>query len=492
MDLKEVLKDVNIISKHCVGNIDIKGITADSRLVREGYCFIAVKGPNTDGHIFIKDALQRGAVVIIGELRSYAQEGSGYKINNGIPYVEVKNSHDALVSISKTFYSNPSESVRVIGVTGTNGKTTTVYLLESILKAQGFCPGVIGTINYKIKDRIIPAINTTPGPVELQSLLALMRDEGCLYCCMEVSSHSLDQGRVEGINFRCAIFTNLTQDHLDYHKTMENYFRAKAKLFETLPINSSAVLNIDDECFEMLSKMTKAKIITYGFDERADIHPLDISYSTSRTLGKIITPVGTIEIESRLAGRYNTYNIMGCIGAGICEGIKKQNIEQGIRLMGGIPGRLEPVENNLGISIYVDYAHTDEALKSVLQTLKEIKKHNRLIVVFGCGGDRDKTKRPKMGSVASLNADYVVVTSDNPRTENPESICRDIEKGMDSKSNYTIIIDRREAIRFALNNAKQGDIVLIAGKGHEKYQIFKDTVVPFDDKQEAKEIADSR
>ncbi|MBA2123686.1 UDP-N-acetylmuramoyl-L-alanyl-D-glutamate--2,6-diaminopimelate ligase [bacterium Unc6] len=478
MELQNLLKNISVIFKNCNSSIDIKGIVSDSRLVREGYCFVAVKGVHTDGHRFIKDAVHRGAVVVVCE----------EKVNNGVSYVQVKDSHKSLISILKTFYFNPSESLRVIGVTGTNGKTTTTYLLESVLKTQGFSVGVIGTISYRFKGRSIPATNTTPGPVELQALLASIRDQDCKYCCMEVSSHSLDQGRVDGINFRCAVFTNLTPEHLDYHKDMNSYLDAESKLFEMLSNNSYAVLNIDDNSFNILSQRTKVSIMTYGFGNNAQIYPVDIKILKSGMYGSINTPVGLLRIESNIIGRYNVYNIMGCIGAAICEGVKKENIEEGIKALKGIPGRMEPVENNKGIMIYVDYAHTDDALKNVLQTLKDIKKDGRIIVVFGAGGDRDKTKRPKMGKTAGEGADYVIITSDNPRTENALDICKDIEAGLNHSVDYNIIVDRKEAIRTAIQNAKQGDIVLIAGKGHETYQTLKDTVVPFDDREEAGNI----
>jgi len=405
-------------------DLSVKGITCDSKAVRDGFLFVAIKGSRDDGHCFIDEALKNGAAAIVAQIPARKEE-----IPKDSSWITVENTRRALAALAGEFYGHPSKKLKVIGVTGTNGKTTTTYLIENLLKEAGFKVGVIGTINYRYKEKIIPAINTTPGPLEIQSLLAQMLQEGIDYVIMEVSSHALDQERVDGLHFTGAIFTNLTQDHLDYHATMEEYFQAKAKLFQSLPVDATSIINSDDAYSRRLLDLSKTKIITYGLDSPAAITARDIRFDIQGTRFIAKIPKDELEIKTQLIGRHNVYNILAAVSLAVAEDLPPKIIKNAINKFTLVPGRLERIDCQRGFCVFVDYAHTDDALKNVLLALKELAQA-RTIVVFGCGGNRDKKKRPKMGEVASTLADFAIVTSDNPRNEEPEEIIKDIVRGI--------------------------------------------------------------
>lgn len=499
MRLKALIESLEVIKADNLSDFSVKGITDDSRKVQEGFLFAAVKGKKQDGNKFISEAIARGAKAIVtqcqvspltaGQASVPECFGTG-KCQDSISVIKVKDTRKALADLAAEFYGYPSRKIKCIGVTGTNGKTTITYLLESIFKQAGFNCGVIGTINYRFNHKLIPASNTTPNPVYLESILADMAGARVNCCALEASSHALEQQRVAGINFKYAIFTNLTSDHLDYHKNRNYYFAAKAKLFKMLNKDGSAIINIDDNYGRKLLKRTKAKIITYAIDRRADIRAEEIKLNFDGAEFKVATKKGVFLVKTKLIGRHNIYNILAAVAVALSEGIGRKDIEKGIYNLDKVSGRLEGISGDFPFKVFVDYAHTEDALKNVLISLGKIKK-NRVIVIFGCGGDRDRTKRPKMGRVASNLADFVVVTSDNPRTEAPDKIIKEIVSGI-KKKNFIVIPDRYLAIEKALSMAKADDIVLIAGKGHEQYQVFKDKTVHFDDRQVAGKILDEK
>ena len=481
MELQDLIDSIEIAESYDLSGFEIKGITDDSRKLKQGFLFVAVKGEKEDGNSFIDEAIKKGAKAIVFQ-------GSGVRVKclGEVIFIEVKDARAALAKLAAKFYNYPSQKIKCIGITGTNGKTTIAYLLESILKQAGFNCGVIGTVNYHFNDKIIPAPNTTPNPIILESLLSQMCASGVNYCALEVSSHSLEQQRVAGIDFRYAVFTNLTSDHLDYHGNRLYYFAAKAKLFKMLNKHAHAIINIDDEYGLKLLKTTSAHVITYGIDNNSDVRAQDLKLASEGTEFKVTTAKGEFSIKTKLIGKHNVYNILSAIAVASSENISLENIVKGIESLEKVSGRLEKVEGDYPFSIFVDYAHTEDALKNVLISLSKIK-HNKIIVVFGCGGDRDRSKRPKMGYTASALSDFVIVTSDNPRCEDPDKITDEIISTI-KKENFTVIPDRYSAIEKALFMAEMGDIVLIAGKGHEQYQIFNDKTIHFDDREAAKEI----
>lgn len=457
-------------------NVDIQSIATDSRCVVRESLFVALPGSTSHGAHFIEEAIQRGASsIVVG--RDYAPSGR----YSHICFVVVDNPKEALREAVRQFYGNPSLKVKTIGVTGTNGKTTITYLIESILKKAGKPCGVVGTINYRVGDRAYPSHNTTPGLIDNQVFLSNLAKENIDYCVMEVSSHALDQGRVDLIDFHAAIFTNLTSDHLDYHKTRENYFLAKAKLFAPLSLKATAIINSDDEYATRLLSLTKSKVLTYGIYQPSDFVVKHIELDMSGTTFTCHYPQGKIRLHSPLVGLHNAYNVVAALAFGLCENIPLEAIRQGIENFHCVPGRLERVSCGQNFSIFIDYAHTEDALRNALKALRHFAK-GKIILVFGCGGDRDKTKRPLMGKVASELAHFSIVTSDNPRGEEPQGIINEILPGFKNK-NYTAIVDRKEAIATALTMAKRDDVVLVAGKGHETYQIFKDKTIPFDERE---------
>ena len=457
-------------------DLEIETICCDSRKAIKNSLFVAVAGVASDGADFIEMAIERGACVVVTSKKS--PDHARY---SNICFVYVTDARACLRDITIRFYDNPSKKLRVIAVTGTNGKTTITYLIESILhQAEKIC-GIIGTVNYRIGENVLPAGNTTPGFLEIQQLLARMVDQGSEYCVMEVSSHALDQGRVEGIDFRTAIFTNLTSDHLDYHHTRENYFAAKAKLFIGLSSESCAVINADDVYGRKLFSKTKANIITYGIDREADVMAKNIEMDLAGTKFKIVCPEGEVIIRTKLVGKYNISNILAAFSAGLAEKISLEKIKNGIESLTLVPGRLEAVDCGQDFTVLIDYAHTADALENVLTAIRKTM-DTKIILVFGCGGDRDKTKRPVMGKVASQLADFTIITNDNSRSEEPEAIIQQIVDGFEG-DHYEVIVSRQEAIHKALGVAKAGNVVLIAGKGHETYQIFKDKTINFDERK---------
>ena len=462
-------------------NLEIKGVTCNSKEVKPGYAFVAIKGSCQDGNRFIKEAVARGAGIIIVEKKIPKIKIIFAKTK----LVAVDDCRKFLAQAALKFYGSPADKIKVIGITGTNGKTTVSYLIEAIAKECGHPCGVIGTINYRFKGKVIAAKNTTPGPEQLQKLLAQMYARGVKYCAMEVSSHALDQDRVAGINFSQAVFTNLTQDHLDYHKNFENYFSAKAKLFSGLPEKSCAIINADDQYACRIKQLTKARIITYGVEKEAMVIAKNINFGMQSTEFSLATPKINLKVKTHLVGRHNIYNILAAVCWGLSENLPTAKIKSAIEKFKNVPGRLEKINCKKGFNIFVDYAHTPDALFNVIRSLRQLVE-GKIMVIFGCGGERDKLKRPQMGKIVNDLADYAIITSDNPRSENPDQIIKDIQKGME-KNNYLIIPQRLAAIRKGLSLANKGDCLLIAGKGHEDYQILKNKIIHFSDRKAAED-----
>jgi len=493
----------NFPGKDIAWNTDIAGVAYDSRNVKEGYLFVAMKGEKYDGHDFIGDVIRKGAAAIVHE-RDTEEMTQPQQLSP--LYVHVENSRSVLACIANNFYERPSECVTLTGITGTNGKTTTSYILKSVLESWGRKVGLIGTIQYMIGDRVYPALHTTPESLEFQSLLRDMFLSGCSHVISEVSSHALAQYRVDGTVFRTAVFTNLTRDHLDFHKTMENYFVAKGKLFtELLDKKGTAVMNSDDPYGKRLVSVlrilkTGPAILTYGIEQGADLIAGKIVTSFRGLTFKISFMGENYEVTSRLAGMPNVYNILSAVAASISLGVPWQVILDGVQKTDNIAGRFEKVEAGQKFLCVVDYAHTEDALERLILTAREITGKQsgpgarcspQVITVFGCGGDRDRGKRPVMGAIATRLSDFVIVTSDNPRSEEPLAIIKDIAAGVAGK-NYLVEPDRKEAIRKAVNMANEGDIVLIAGKGHEDYQEIKGVRHPFSDRDVAIDLIKER
>lgn len=478
MNIKDVLKGVQVVKAAGAAPdaVDISSLACDSRDAAAGALFVAVRGAQQDGHLYIADALQRGAAAVVFQDAAFFP-----KQGVCVPFIQARDSKVALARAAGNFFGEPYRHIRCVGITGTNGKTTTSYLVRSILNAAGLKCALIGTIGYRIDDTNVPSQNTTPGILELHQLLRRMIDSGNQYVAMEVSSHALDQDRVEGMVFRAALFTNLTQDHLDYHKDMEAYFRAKEKLFfEHVESDSHLIVNTDDPFGRRLYDSLKGHRVGYGFVD-TDVSVVSHRISRDATQATIKTPKGSLEISSGLVGRYNLYNILAAVAFAVSEGLGLDIVREGIERVPCVPGRLERIDAPQGFSVFVDYAHTDDALKNVLESLRSIIHNGRIVTVFGCGGDRDRGKRPKMGRVASALSDHCIITSDNPRSEDPHAIIAEIASGF-IEQNYEIEPDREAAIRRALAWAKPGDFVLLAGKGHETYQVIKDNILDFDDK----------
>ena len=486
MKAKELIKSLDTVKSCCsLKDFEVKGISCNSKTVGKDFIFVAIKGNHQDGSEFIDEAIENGAKAIVIDTGSAGFAGQ----KAGVYFIKVKDARRALANLAGDFYGNPSGKIKVVGVTGTNGKTTITYLIEALLKEAGAHPAVIGTINYRFKNKEIPSKNTTPGPIELESMLACMLKEGISYVAMEVSSHALDQDRTMGIKFHSAIYTNLTQDHLDYHKTLKDYFLAKAKLFKAIGSDAFAVINNDDKYSAKLKTSTKARIVTYGIKNKSQVMAKNIKFDVMGTEFELAAGKLKANFKLKLIGKHNVYNILAAVAWGLNEGIDINTIKSSMESFSLVPGRLERVDAGTGFSIFVDYAHTEDALKNILFSLRLLSK-KRIIVVFGCGGDRDKTKRPKMGRVVSELADYAIITSDNPRSEDPLRIIEDIRGGM-LKKNYSVIPERLEAIKRSLSIARQGDVVLVAGKGHENYQILKDKALHFDDRKAIRECLKS-
>jgi len=460
---------------------EVRSLAYNSQRVESGAVFFAIQGENSDGHHFVPQALERGAVAVVSE-RS-APDGME------VPWVQVSKIRRVLSDAARAFYGHPERALRLVGITGTNGKTTTSYLLESILRAAGIGVGLFGTIEYHVAGKTLPAPNTTPESLDLTSYLADLRDAGDSIAVMEVSSHALAQERVWGFPFTAAIFTNLTRDHLDYHHTMEEYFRAKLRLFEGLgtPPPELAVVNTDDSWGRRLIESSSSRIVTFGSSSEAAVHPKRVSGDGNGLKAVVITPQGPLDIVSPLVGRPNLMNILGAVAAAQGLGMSAESIQRGVAALGSVPGRFERVEAGQPFLVVVDYAHTDDALRNVLTTVREFAR-GRVIVVFGCGGDRDRSKRALMGEAAGSLADLVVLTSDNPRSEDPLMIMNDALVGLQRTGrSYLLEVDRAAAIHRALERAHAGDLVVIAGKGHETYQVLKDRTIPFDDRRLARQ-----
>jgi UDP-N-acetylmuramoyl-L-alanyl-D-glutamate--2,6-diaminopimelate ligase len=461
-------------------DLEVKGITSNSKEVKKGFLFVAIKGNRQDGNHFIQEAITSGAGIIVVE-----KEVPQIKALAKAVFLVVHDCRKFFAQATHKFYGAPSNKVKVVGITGTNGKTTISYLIEAMAKESGYECGVIGTINYRFKGKATIAKNTTPGAGQLQSLLMRMHAQKVKYCAMEVSSHALDQERVAGINFSHAVFTNLTQDHLDYHKNLENYFLAKAKLFCALPPTSWAIINNDDKYNNRIKRLTRARVLTYGIKNKSDLMAKQINFGMHSTEFCLVAPDINIRIKTKLVGRYNVYNILAAASWGISEKLPILDIKSAIEKIKNVTGRLERINRSKGFSIFVDYAHTPDALFNVISALRPLVK-GKIIVVFGCGGERDKLKRPQMGKVVTELADYAIITSDNPRSENPGQIIKDIQQGI-QKSNYCLVPGRGEAIRKGLSLIDKGDCLLIAGKGHEDYQILKNKVLKFNDRKVVRE-----
>jgi UDP-N-acetylmuramoyl-L-alanyl-D-glutamate--2,6-diaminopimelate ligase len=456
----------------------LAGITADSREVQPGWAFVAIPGVKVDGHTYIAQALARGASVLV------VDRPLDLTTRTLACCLRVPDSRHALAHMAAAFFGHPSRQLRLIGVTGTNGKTTSTYLLEAVLLAHGLTPGVIGTVTYRYADHEWPADQTTPAAEDIQRLLRQMVDAGVSDCALEVSSHALAQHRVWGCQFAAALFTNLTQDHLDYHADMAAYFAAKARLFTTYQ-PGVAVLNYDDPAGEQLMHETRAPVITYGFSPASDVSVEHLAMDASGIDLTVRMERQPVTVHSQLIGRHNVYNILGVLATVNGLGLGIEQTVQGIERLRTVRGRFERVDRGQPFSVLVDYAHTDDALRNVLQAARGIAT-GRILVVFGAGGDRDRGKRARMGRVAAQYADLAVITSDNPRTEAPMAIIRAIEGGfreLGRASQYRLIEDRAGAIHEAIGLARAGDVVLIAGKGHETYQIVGDERFSFDDRQ---------
>jgi UDP-N-acetylmuramoyl-L-alanyl-D-glutamate--2,6-diaminopimelate ligase len=492
-DLHDALRGAGLVTAGGAGmpgpRTPVTGIAYDSRRVEPGHVFVALRGRLADGTAFAHQAIERGAMAIVSERARPSTLDA--------PWVVVRDARLALALLAAAFHRHPSSEMQVIGITGTNGKTTTAYLIGSILDAANVRCSVLGTVGYRVGDETRSAVHTTPEAPELQALLRESVDRGCGACAMEVSSHALSLRRVDGMTFAAAVFTNLTRDHLDFHSDMEAYFQAKRRLFEMLPRQAPSLINADDPRGTSLAQ-SGGRPVTYAITHPADITPGPLSFSLEGLTFDVRTPRGTIHVRSALIGRPNVYNILAAVSTATALGVSFDAIERGVRALESVPGRFQVVSGSKDeVTVVVDYAHTDDALRNLLETARPLAR-GRLITVFGCGGDRDRTKRPLMGAVAGRLSDLVLITSDNPRSEDPARIMEEIQRGITadtwrgSSQKPFAIVDRREAIAKAIELARPGDLVLIAGKGHEKYQVINDRVFPFDDVAVARETLGHR
>lgn len=489
MRLRQLIEGLGKVET--VGSLDreVNGIAYNSRCVTPGKVFVAIRGAEADGHNYIADAIERGAVAIVCERKGT----SGGKVAR----VVVPNTRKALSIMAETFYGHPSSMLKMVGVTGTNGKTTTTFLAKGILEKAGIRTGLLGTIRYEIGDQIIPAQRTTPESLEIHQMLSKLLAAKGECCVMEVSSHALEQRRVAGIQYNTGVFTNLTRDHLDYHKTMEQYFESKKRLFTEGACERgkfNTVINVDDPFGrELLGVLKGSNLFSYGLREKADISATDIKLSPNKTTMKVHAFGDVFNLETPLIGRYNVLNTLAAIGIALSLGVKTDVIAEALVGVQQVPGRLERVEAGQPFSVLVDYAHTDDALLNVMTTMREITE-GRLLLAFGCGGSRDTGKRFKMGEVAARLADYTVITTDNPRKEEPAAIAAQIEEGYRSfrLDGYEVELDRTLAIERIIEMAGARDTVLLCGKGHETYQEFSRVVVPFDDRQHVLSALENR
>ncbi|SFX27002.1 UDP-N-acetylmuramoylalanyl-D-glutamate--2,6-diaminopimelate ligase [Thermoactinomyces sp. DSM 45891] len=483
MILQNVIQ--SLLLKQVSGDVavEISGVEMDSRQVKPGNLFIAVRGFTVDGHRYISQAVQRGAVAILVE--------EMVEVPSHITVVQVPDTRRAMAIVADIYYGHPTHELKLIGITGTNGKTTTSTLLQHLFLDHEKKSGLIGTIGMKIGDRELPTSNTTPEILELQKSFRMMRNEGCEYSFIEVSSHALDQGRTRGCKFHMGVFTNLTQDHLDYHETMEQYREAKGLLFNQLAnqyLASAdeqcyAVLNADDPASSYYARITPAQVVTYGVDQPADVKASNIRITPQGTSFDLHTFRGNGSVNIKLMGKFNVLNMLAAISVGLIEDLSLEQIINSLEQIPGVDGRFEPVHADQDYTVVVDYAHTPDSLENALKTVREFAS-KRVITLVGCGGDRDRTKRPLMAKIAADYSDIAIYTSDNPRTEQPEAILEDMLSGVKSVKAEKIhtIVDRAEAIRYAIEHAQSGDVILIAGKGHETYQEINGVKNDFDDR----------
>ncbi|MCA6440152.1 MAG: UDP-N-acetylmuramoyl-L-alanyl-D-glutamate--2,6-diaminopimelate ligase [Sediminibacterium sp.] len=474
MQLHQLIQSIS--PKQVLGetHVMIEAIDIDSRKAKKGSLFVAIKGVQADGHAFIEKAIEQGAVAVLCEIIPT-------QIKEGVAYIQVTNAQEAVAYLAKVFYGNPSAHIKLVGVTGTNGKTTIATLLFKLFRSLGYRCGLISTVQNQIDDEIVPATHTTPDVISLNALLKRMVEAGCSHVFMECSSHAIHQHRITGLDFTGALFSNITHDHLDYHKTFDEYIRVKKSFFDQLSANAFAISNADDKRGEVMLQNTIAKKYLYSLKTLASFKGKILE----NVLTGLVMLVNDKEVHFRLIGEFNAYNLLAVYGAAICLGEDSDTVLQALSMITGAEGRFDYIINAQKMIGIVDYAHTPDALENVLTTIKKLRKgHEQIITVVGCGGDRDKTKRPIMAQAACDLSDRVILTSDNPRTEDPAQILVDMEKGLSSaaKRKYITVIDRREAIKTAVDMAKAEDIILVAGKGHEKYQDIKGVKYPFDDK----------
>ncbi|WP_461201725.1 UDP-N-acetylmuramoyl-L-alanyl-D-glutamate--2,6-diaminopimelate ligase [Anoxybacillus sp. TBDG-1] len=485
MKLQTLLQHLHSFTPLTTENPTITSIDMDSREVQQGSLFVCIKGFTVDGHDFAEQAVARGAVAVVAEK----------PLTLPVPVICVNDSRRALAVLADVFYGQPTHHLHLIGVTGTNGKTTTTHFIERICRHAGKKTGLIGTINMKIGDETYDVKNTTPESLVLQNMFRKMVDADVDIVAMEVSSHALHMGRVHGCDFDVAVFTNLTQDHLDYHQTMEHYRWSKGLLFAQLGNRFDhqrpkfAVLNADDAASEEYKKSTAATVVTYGIHHKSDIMAKHIDITTSGTTFQLVTPIETVQVKTKLIGMFNVYNLLAAVGACLVSNIPLRTIVEAIADIEGVPGRFEVVDVGQPFTVIVDYAHTPDGLENVLQTIQQFAK-KRIFVVVGCGGDRDRTKRPLMAQIAVKYSDVPIFTSDNPRSEDPMTILNDMKQGV--TEDVVCIVDRKEAITYAIEQAETDDVVLIAGKGHETYQIIGKDVLYFDDRVVAREAIQRR
>ncbi|MDR4493925.1 MAG: UDP-N-acetylmuramoyl-L-alanyl-D-glutamate--2,6-diaminopimelate ligase [Nitrospirales bacterium] len=498
--LQELIATMEVTAAEGDLKVEVLDVTDDSRLVRPGSLFVAIKGEHVDGHRFVSQVQGQGAVgVVVEALSANVPPAQG---KSTFPCITVPNSRKALGLLAARLHQTPSSHLTMIGVTGTNGKTTVTHLAKSLLEDNGYSVGLLGTVGYIFGSHRRVASHTTPGAVQLQAMLGEMVEEGADVAVMEVSSHALAMDRVAGCEFDIVVFTNLTQDHLDYHSTFEQYFLAKQRLFTEFVGNTQktrpkrAVINHDDPAAAELLKACRIPVWTFGIHQSGDIQAEHIQLSMNGTTFSVKTPCGLLHIHSQLVGEHNVSNMLAAIGIGLAMGLAPEVLERQLASVTNVPGRFERIQEGQPFTVVVDYAHTEDALARLLAAAKVIKQ-GRVITVFGCGGDRDPGKRPKMGSVAVRESDVVFLTSDNPRTENPDVILQQIEQGIralpvQDRCPYEVIPDRAQAIKRAIEVAKPGDFVLIAGKGHEDYQIVGTEKIHFDDREVAREVIRQR
>jgi UDP-N-acetylmuramoyl-L-alanyl-D-glutamate--2,6-diaminopimelate ligase len=482
MLIKDLIYKVSLISVSGRTDIDIKTICFDSRKVEPDGLFVAVRGVSSDGHDYIQNVIEKGAAAIICEELPAGDYGK-------CTVIQVKDSSEALGIIASNFYNNPSTKLKLVGITGTNGKTTTVTLLYRLFKSLGYKTGLISTVENIINDRVIPSTHTTPDAIVLNKLLADMLNEGCTHCFMEVSSHAAVQRRIAGLHFSGGVFSNITHDHLDYHKTFDEYIRAKKIFFDGLPNDAFAVVNIDDKRGRVMIQNTRAKTYTYSLVSMADFKGKLIS----TTMQGLEMDIDHFQAWFKLIGNFNAYNILAVYSTAVLLGEDKEEILMQLTSIDPAAGRFEQFSSESGIHIIVDYAHTPDALKNVLETITQLKEKNKVITVIGCGGNRDPFKRPIMADIACKYSDHVLLTADNPRDEDPQVIIEEMMKGVRivDKKKVLSVLDRKEAIKAACMLAAKGDIILIAGKGHETYQEIKGVKYPFDDRIVVKEMLDT-